>query len=270
MSGSSDLYSYSGRQPHASINFVTCHDGFTLTDLVSYNEKHNLANAEDNRDGDPNNLSWNMGIEGPTVDPVVADLRRQQRRNFLFTLFVSIGVPMLSGGDEIGRSQLGNNNAYCHDSELTWTPWSVTPDDQAFYEFVRRLIALRASQPVLRRRTFLSGRRSGATDVLWLRPDGREMKNGDWADVERRTLGVLFDGDAIPETDTHGRRIVGETLLILLNAGAGDVGFVLPQRKGRRWDRLIDTAEPEVTSRIFDGGALWRLVGRSAAVFRNL
>ena len=153
LSGSSDLYSQSGRQPHASINFVTSHDGFTLADLVSYNEKHNEANGEDNRDGDPNNLSWNCGIEGPTDDPEIRALRMRQQRNFLLTLLVSVGVPMLSGGDEIGRTQHGNNNGYCQDSELTWTPWEVASEDRQFCQFVERLIALRQSQPVLRRRT---------------------------------------------------------------------------------------------------------------------
>jgi glycogen operon protein len=270
LSGSSDLYSHSGRQPHASINFVTCHDGFTLADLVSYNEKHNEANLENNRDGDPNNLSWNCGVEGPTADRAIVELRERQRRNFLLTLLVSIGVPMLSGGDEVGRTQLGNNNAYCHDSELSWTPWDVPAAEQAFWNFVRRLLALRASQPVLRRRTFLSGRRPGATDVLWLRPDSQEMTDRDWADAEGRVLGVLFDGEAIPETDSHGRPIVGETLLILLNASAREVAFSLPRRKGAAWERLIDTAQPDAKPQTFAGGIAWTLRERSGAVFRCL
>jgi isoamylase len=270
LSGSSDLYSHSGRQPHASINFVTAHDGFTLADLVSYDEKHNEANGEDNRDGDPNNLSWNCGVEGPTDEPAIVELRRRQRRNFLFTLFVSLGVPMLSGGDEVGRTQHGNNNAYCHDSTLTWTPWDVPREEKKFCEFVRRLIALRAAQPVLGRRTFLSGRRPGATDVLWLRPDGQEMVEADWADADRHALGVLFDGEAIPETDAHGRRIVGDTLLILLNAGTADVRFMLPRKKGSRWERLIDTADPEGRSRKLDSGASWTVIARSGTVFRNV
>jgi glycogen operon protein len=270
LSGSSDLYSQSGRQPHASINFVTSHDGFTLADLVSYNEKHNDANLENNRDGDPNNMSWNCGVEGPTTDRTISELRDRQRRNFLLTLLVSIGVPMLSGGDEVGRTQQGNNNAYCHDSALSWTPWDVPAADQAFFNFVRRLIALRASQPVLRRRTFLSGRRAGATDVLWLRPDSQEMTDKDWADGDRRVLGVLFDGGAIPETDSHGRPIVGETLLILLNAGAREVAFSLPRKKGAVWERLIDTALPEASPQTFTSGVAWTLRERSAAVFRCL
>ena len=269
LSGSSDLYSHSGRQPHASINFVTAHDGFTLADLVSYNEKHNIANGEDNRDGDPNNLSWNCGVEGRTPDSSVIELRNRQRRNFVLTLFVSIGVPMLSGGDELGRTQQGNNNGYCHDSELTWTPWDLPPDEQAFCRFVRRMIALRASQPVLLRRTFLSGRRAGAADVVWLRPDGREMTDTEWSDADRRALGVLLDGDAIPETDAHGRRMSGDSLLILFNAGVEGITFMMPRRRGARWERLIDTHDPDGRLRKLEGGASLTLVNRSAAVFRQ-
>jgi glycogen operon protein len=269
ISGSSDLYSYSGRQPHASINFVTAHDGFTLNDLVSYNDKHNDANGEENRDGDSNNLSWNCGAEGPTDDPAIRALRARQRRNFLLTLFISQGVPMVSGGDEVGRTQHGNNNGYCQDSELTWTPWEISPEERQFREFVERLIALRGSQPVLRRRTFLSGRRPGAADVLWLRPDGQEMTEAEWNDPESRVLGVLLDGGAIAETDTHGRPIVGDTLLILLNSGANAVTFVMPRRKGSSWERLVDTADPDGPARHVDCGVEWTLPDRSAVVFRH-
>ena len=268
LSGSSDLYSHSGRQPHASINFVTSHDGFTLADLVSYNEKHNDANGEQNRDGDPHNLSWNCGVEGPTAHAGVIALRMQQRRNFLLTLFVSLGVPMLSGGDEVGRTQQGNNNGYCQDSELTWTPWDVAPADKTFREFLRRLIELRRSQPVLQRRTFLSGRRPGAADVLWLRPDGKEMTEAEWGDAECRTVGVLLDGHAIRETDPHGRPIVGDTLLIVLNASPAPVSFTLPTRKGPSWERAIDTADPESPPTNVTG-AEWLLPARSAVVFRH-
>jgi glycogen operon protein len=270
LSGSSDLYSFSGRQPHASINFITSHDGFTLSDLVSYNDKHNDANGEGNRDGDSNNLSWNCGAEGETDDPAVRDLRMRQRRNFLLTLTVSLGVPMISGGDEVGRTQRGNNNGYCQDSTLTWTPWGVSEEEQQFYRFVQQLLALRASQPVLQRRTFLGGRRPGAADVLWLRPDGQEMGDSDWNDAERRALGVLLDGDAIPETDAHGRPIVGDTLLILLNAGSNDVRFVMPRRKGAYWERIVDTADPQGRPQRIESGSLCRMIGRSAAVFKQL
>ncbi|HVW03998.1 MAG TPA: glycogen debranching protein GlgX, partial [Vicinamibacterales bacterium] len=223
LSGSSDLYGYSGRQPHASINFVTSHDGFTLADLVSYNEKHNEANGEDNRDGDSNNLSWNCGVEGPTTDAAILELRHRQQRNMLVTLLVSVGVPMLSGGDEMSRTQRGNNNAYCQDSAISWTPWQLSTDQTSLLAFAQRLIALRASQPVLQRRTFLSGRRPGATDVLWLRPDGSEMTQADWSDGDRHALGMLLEGDGIQERDAHGEIISGDTLLILLNAANATV-----------------------------------------------
>jgi glycogen operon protein len=268
LSGSSDLYSHSGRQPHASINFITSHDGFPLADLVSYNEKHNEANGEDNRDGDPNNLSWNCGAEGKTDDPAIKELRLRQRRNFLLTLFVSLGVPMLSGGDEIGRTQQGNNNGYCQDNELSWTPWRVDETEKKFFEFVQRLIALRRSQPVLRRRNFLSGQRSGAADVLWLRPDGKEMTDAEWGNPECRVIGVLLDGHAITETDARGGAIVGDSLLIVLNASADEVPFVLPKRRGSSWERVVDTADPESAPRKV-AAASWDVQRRSAIVFRH-
>jgi isoamylase len=227
LSGSSDLYGNAGRQPHASINFVTSHDGFTLADLVSYEQKHNLANGEDNRDGDDNNLSWNCGVEGPTDDLAVNELRARQVRNFLVTLAASIGVPMLSGGTEVLHSQRGNNNAYCHDSPLSWTSWQHDSRASDMLAFTRALMALRHAQPVLQRRTFLRGGPKPA-DVLWLRPDGREMTSGDWYDPERRTLGMLLDGDHIGERDAKGEPRRGDTLLIILNASDADVSFVLP------------------------------------------
>jgi isoamylase len=236
LSGSSDLYGLSGRQPHASINFVTSHDGFTLADLVSYNEKHNLANGEDNRDGDPNNLSWNCGVEGPTDDAAVRELRARQVRNFMLTLLASIGVPMISGGDEVLRTQRGNNNAYCHDSPLSWTPWRRDPERTAMLEFTRALVALRRSQPVLRRRTFLRG--GPQADVRWLRPDGAEMTDADWFDADRQVLGMLLDGNHIGERDSRGRPLRGDTLLVLLNASAAGLHFALPDR-GTRWELLI-------------------------------
>ncbi|MFO7303648.1 MAG: glycogen debranching protein GlgX [Acidobacteriota bacterium] len=240
LSGSSDLYGLSGRQPHASINFVTSHDGFTLADLVSYNEKHNLANGEDNRDGDPNNLSWNCGVEGPTDDAAVRELRARQVRNFMLTLLASIGVPMISGGDEVLRTQRGNNNAYCHDSPLSWTPWRRDPERTAMLEFTRALVALRRSQPVLRRRTFLRG--GPQADVRWLRPDGAEMTDADWFDADRQVLGMLLDGNHIGERDSRGRPLRGDTLLVLLNASAAGLHFTLPDR-GTRWELLIASTD---------------------------
>ena len=266
LAGSSDLYGPSGRQPHASINFVTAHDGFTLADLVSYNEKHNAANGEDNRDGESNNLSWNCGVEGPTTDRAILELRARQRRNLLLTLLVSQGVPMLSGGDELGRTQRGNNNAYCHDSDLSWTPWDMGTETREFLEFVRRVIALRASQPVLKRQTFLNGHRRSESDVLWLRPDGAEMTSTDWNDITRRAFGMLLDGDAILECDARGQRITGDTLLVLINTGELDVTFSLPVRDRYIWTLEIDTMVSSDTPLPSDAGKTVTLASRSMVV----
>jgi len=265
IAGSSDLYSLSGRRPHASINFVTSHDGFTLADLVAYERKRNDANGEHNRDGENNNLSWNCGVEGPTADAEVLALRARQRRNFMLTLLVSQGVPMLSGGDEVGRTQEGNNNAYCHDTALSWTHWDLDAEDAGFLAFVRQLIALRAAQPVLRRRTFLVGRRAGAVDVLWLRPEGGEMTDADWRDPQRRAIGILLDGDAIPETDAFGVPVSGDTLLIVMNASAADVQFALPAGMAT-WKELVNTCAPhDLLERPSDGSAI-ALPARSSAI----
>jgi glycogen operon protein len=268
LSGSSDLYGSSGRQPHASVNFVTSHDGFTLADLVSYEHKHNEANGEDNRDGDSHNLSTNFGVEGPTTDPDIQARRQRQQRNFLTTLLVSVGVPMLSGGDEVGRSQAGNNNGYCQDSPLSWTPWPADGPGLALLAFVRRLTALRAAQPVLRRKTFLSGRRPGATDVCWLGPDGAELTSEAWSEPERRTLGMLLDGAAIQERDERGELISGDTLLTLFNAAPEPQPFVLPAPGTAAWECIVDTALPAGEPRAAATGATWRLEAQSVAVFR--
>jgi glycogen operon protein len=282
LSGSSDLYGGAGRQPHASINFVTSHDGFTLADLVSYNEKHNDANGEDNRDGDSNNLSWNGGVEGPTTDPTVLAIRRRQRRNCLETLLTSVGEPMISGGDEVGRSQAGNNNAYCEDSALSWTPWpdarpgpasDAVADAEAMREFVRRLLALRAAQPTLRRRTFLRGRRGGAVDVLWLRPDAGEMAGDDWHNGSGQAMGMLLNGAGILERGPRGEPIRGDTLLILFNAGAADLVFTLPTPPApgdTHWALLIDTADGLEDGVTVPIGGTWRVISRSAVVMKAL
>ena len=268
LSGSSDLYGSTGRKPHASINFVTAHDGFTLADLVSYEHKHNEANGEDNRDGESHNLSANCGVEGPTADPEIAELRLRQRRNFLLTLLVSQGVPMISGGDEVGRSQQGNNNAYCQDTALSWTPWDPPQAERDFRMFVERLMAIRAAQPVLRRRTFLRGHQPGRTDVLWVHPDGREMGDADWGHADGRVLGMLLDGRAILETDAQGRAIVGDTLLVLFNASTAAVTFTLPAApNGSSWARLIDTAAPHEPAVTLVAGATWPLPARAAVIF---
>ncbi|WP_329088196.1 glycogen debranching protein GlgX [Actinomadura citrea] len=241
LTGSSDLYEHSSRRPFASINFVTCHDGFTLTDLVSYDHKHNEANGEDNRDGTDDNRSWNCGVEGPTRDPGVLDLRARQRRNFLATLFLSQGVPMLSHGDEIGRTQQGNNNAYCQDDEIAWVHW----DDSGDMEFVRLLSRLRHDHPVFRRRRFFTGTgRGAAADIAWLTPAGESMTDQDWNVGFAKSLGVFLNGDAITEPDPRGRRVRDDSFLLLVNAGSEPVEFTLPGAEyGERWEFALDTAE---------------------------
>ena len=245
ITGSSDLYARSGRKPYASINFVTAHDGFTLHDLVSYNQKHNEANGEENRDGTDNNRSWNCGAEGPTDDPAIIALRARQKRNFIATLLLSQGVPMLLAGDAIGHTQRGNNNAYCQDNEISWINW----DDSSFQELValvRQVIALRSSHPVFRRRNFFLGRAikgAGVKDILWLRPDGREMTDEQWNQESARTLGVFLSGSGVDEVDERGQPLTDENFLLLMNANHEAVPFSLPTAaSGMMWGTLIDTS----------------------------
>jgi len=275
IAGSSDLYERSGRLSYASINFVTCHDGFTLHDLVSYNEKHNEANGEENRDGENHNLSWNCGAEGPTEDPEINALRRRQKRNFFATLMLSVGVPMISGGDELGRTQQGNNNAYCQDNELSWHNWELSAEDRHFLKFCRKVAAIRSEQPVFTRRNFLLGRPiadTGLKDVTWLAPMGREMTDEDWHDPLTRSIGVLLAGDAIDEIDSWGRRIVGDTLLLLLNAHGDAISFALPAYVSKgRWRCLLDTAyEGGIPDRraFWETGQGYQVKGFSLALFR--
>ncbi len=270
LSGSNDLYAHSGRKPYASINFVTAHDGFTLADLVSYNEKHNEANGEDNRDGESHNLSWNCGVEGPTDDPAVNDLRQRQARNFLATLLLSQGVPMLSHGDEIGRTQRGNNNAYCQDNELTWLDWNLTDDQKALCDFTRQLIHLRLSEPVLHRRKYFQGRSiRGGKDVAWLAPDGQEMTDEAWGADFVRSLGMQLSGTGLEEVDERGEPIVGDTLLVLLNAHDDRVSFTLPPLdREHQWERVFDTIDAQSPVRAWKGGSAYPLQGRSVAVFK--
>jgi glycogen operon protein len=246
ITGSSDLYARSGRRPYASINFVTAHDGFTLQDLLSYNQKHNEANAEDNRDGTDNNRSWNCGVEGPSDDPAVNALRARQKRNFLATLFLSQGVPMLLHGDELGRTQQGNNNAYCQDGEISWVNWDQIGDEKELLAFVRRLIALRQNHPVFRRRNFFQGRSikgAGIKDILWLRPDGREMTDEEWNQEHAKTLGLFLSGSAVDEIDERGQLITDENFVLLMNANHEEVPFALPTvASGMVWIALIDTS----------------------------
>jgi isoamylase len=248
--GSSDLYESDGRQPFASINFVTAHDGFTLRDLVSYNAKHNEANGEGNRDGTDDNRSWNCGVEGPTDDPEVAALRERQQRNFLATLLLSQGVPMLLGGDEHGRTQRGNNNAWCQDNEISWFDWDLAEGQREQLDFVRRLLALRARHQVFRRGRFLAGREqegSGLPDVWWFRPDGRRMTQRDWQTDVNHTLGVFLNGQEIVDVTPEGERIVDDSFLLMFSAHFDDVRFTLPARRfGGVWEHVLCTAEPNL------------------------
>jgi glycogen operon protein len=272
LSGSSDLYEQSGRRPYASINFVTAHDGFTMADLVSYNVKHNDANGENNQDGENHNLSWNTGVEGPTDDRRIQDVRDRQRRNLMATLMLSVGVPMISGGDEVGRTQKGNNNAYCQDNEISWTDWELPASQRDFLVFVRRLIKIRKDHAVLRRRKFFQGRRIRGKDVLditWLDPSGREMADDTWNSPGVRCLGVRLNGDAIDEIDERGERIVGATLVMLLNAGDKVIPFALPATAAaERWMTLLDTADPWQPPRTLRGAERYQLQSRSMAVLR--
>jgi len=272
LSGSSDLYEQSGRRPYASINFITAHDGFTMADLVSFRDKHNEANGEGNQDGENHNLSWNCGVEGPTDDPRVIELRERQRRNLFATLMFSIGVPMISGGDEVGRTQEGNNNAYSQDNEISWTHWDLTPAQKNFLEFTRCVIRIWKEQPVLRRRKFFQGRRIRGAEVLdiaWLEPSGREMKDDTWNSPGVRCLGVRLNGDAIDEIDERGERVVGDTLLLLLNGDPEPVSFVLPATSPlERWQTLMDTADPTQSPRRMRAGDRYQLRGQSMAALK--
>jgi glycogen operon protein len=275
LTGSSDLYQRDGRHPFASVNFVTAHDGFTLADLVSYNDKHNEANGEDNRDGTDDNRSWNCGVEGPTDDPGITDLRRRQTRNFLTTLLLSQGVPMLVAGDEFGRSQRGNNNAYCQDNELSWIDWDLDGEGRALQEFTARLIALRAAHPVFRRRAFFGGvdtNGSGLPDIRWFRGDGREMATRDWNRDDLRSLGVFLNGEAIPSPGRHGEPVVDDSFVILFNASHEPAPFRMPARRfGNRWRQVLSTADPEAPadSRTWAAWARTTVAARSILLLRR-
>ncbi len=246
LTGSSDLYQHNSRRPYASINFVTSHDGFSLRDLVTYHHKRNLANLEDNRDGDNNNHSWNCGVEGETEDPEIRRLRFRQRKNFLATLLVSQGVPMLRGGDELSHSQQGNNNAYCQDNELSWLNWNLSDEDKSFLTFCQEITALWHRHPVLKRRNFFQGRRirgAGVKDIAWLTPEGGEVTDHEWRTGAVRAIGVRLNGESINDVDERGQPIVGQTLLILLNPQADAVAFKLPSHKpSEHWLRVVDTS----------------------------
>jgi glycogen operon protein len=246
LTGSSDLYGRAGKRPNASVNFVAAHDGFCLHDLVSYNDKHNEANGEDNRDGHNHNLSWNCGVEGPTDDPAVNALRQQQKRNLLATLLLSQGVPMLLSGDELGRTQGGNNNAYAQDNTISWLDWELSEDDQALVDFVAEMIALRRAHPNLRRRVFFSDQPDQRHQVRWLRPDGGDMAEGQWDEAFARCVGMYIPGNGLVETDRRGRRLQDDDFLLLFNAHHEDVPFSVPTWGGADWTVRIDTAEPRL------------------------
>ncbi|MCA1561085.1 MAG: glycogen debranching enzyme [Acidobacteria bacterium] len=269
--GSSDLYENTARRPYASINFVTAHDGFTLRDLVSYHEKHNETNGEENRDGESDNRSWNCGAEGETDNADVLKLRARQRRNFLTTLFLSQGVPMLLGGDEMGRTQQGNNNAYCQDNEISWVDWEHTDED--LLAFTRRLIHLRRKHPVFRRRRWFQGhpiRGTSVSDIGWFTPGGEQMSEEHWNQGFAKSLGVFLNGQAIPTRNSRGERIIDDSFYVLFNAHSEALDFTLPPADfGRFWGVELDTgAEPD--GRTYEPGATVRAEAWSVQVLKRI
>ena len=274
--GSSDLYESDGRRPLASINFVTAHDGFTLHDLVSYDEKHNEANGEGGQDGESHNRSWNHGVEGPTEDGEIRALRERQKRNFVATLLLSQGVPMLSHGDELGRTQHGNNNVYCQDNQLTWVDWEAARESEVLTAFTARVAALRAAHPVFRRQRFFQSRPilgSSVDDIAWLRPDGQQMDADDWNGGSAHSLAIFLNGRGIPDRDAVGERVVDDSFLLLVNAHHAEVTFVLPDEAyGTAWEVVIDTADPllaHTRRRSAGPGARQRVLDRSMRVLRR-
>jgi glycogen operon protein len=274
LSGSSDLYE-DGREPFASINFITAHDGFTLRDLVSYNEKHNEDNHEDNQDGTDDNRSWNCGAEGETDDPGINELRARQQRNYLTTLFISQGTPMLLGGDEMHRSQCGNNNSWCQDSELSWYDWSEDTPKQELRDFTRRLIRLRREHPVFRRESFLLGQEqqgSGLPDVWWFRADGMKMTRKDW-DSGEHVLGMFLNGEEIPDRAADGEEVLDDTFILLFNAHHEDRTFTLPRsRFGDEWTLELSTSESlaEAGSVNYDARAVVPVMAHSIVMLKRV
>src|SRR3981081_922538 len=277
ITGSSDLYAHSGRRPYASINFITAHDGFTLQDLVSYNEKHNEANGEDNRDGHEPNFSWNCGVEGPTDDPEIISLRDQQKRNLLATLVLALGVPMLLAGDEIGHSQGGNNNAYCQDNDISWLEWQhIRPEDEALREFVSYLVRLRRQHRVFSRPRFFRGEvvsEAGLKDITWVMPDGVEVTGEYWGNESALSLGYVLGGAAGEFYTRGGQRDIDESFLVMMNAYYGDLDFRFPRLSTPLlWEALVDTAEPSGLAkdgRLWQPGEVYQLRGHSFALFIN-
>lgn len=275
LAGSSDLYEHSGRKPHASVNFISAHDGFTLHDLVTYNAKHNEANQEDNRDGNDSNHSWNCGVEGETDDPAINALRARQKRNLLATLMFSQGIPMLVAGDEMGRTQHGNNNAYCQDNEISWLSWELQQQDRDLLEFTQRIISLRKAHPLFRRRYFFQGlpiRGGEVKDIVWLNPGGGEMSDAEWNQAFSRCLGVYLAGDTLLETDERGRRLMDDNLLLLINAHHEDIAFTLPSFDGHYyWDVLLDTLDATGTPEIsrYQAGQGYPVHGRTLVLLKQ-
>ncbi|SDD62995.1 glycogen debranching protein GlgX [Actinokineospora iranica] len=278
ITGSSDLYQEDGRKPFASINFVTAHDGFTLNDLVSYNEKHNEANGEGNRDGADDNRSWNCGVEGPTDDDEILALRARQRRNMIATLMLSQGVPMLLHGDEMGRTQDGNNNGYCQDNELSWVDWSLAKENADLVEFTTAVTALRARHPVFRRRRFFQGRpiRSGdeLRDIAWFTPSGQEMSDEDWGSGFGRCVVTFLNGEGIPDLDQRGERVTDDSFLLCFNAHHEDIDVTVPDGNyGAKWEVVLDTATGEVAPverETYSGKSTMVLPSRSLIVLRRI
>ena len=277
LTGSSDLYQDDGRNPYAIINFITAHDGFTLNDLVSYNDKHNEANGEDNRDGADDNNSWNHGVEGPTDDPEIVQLRERQKRNFLATLLLSQGTPMICAGDEISRTQNGNNNAYCQDNEISWLDWNLDEPRRRLLDFTCHMIALRRDHPVFRRRKFLQGRRihgSDTKDITWFGADGHEMTEDEWEHDWIRALAMRLSGNALDDHDESGQRILDDSFLIILNAHHEPIPFKLPtSRPGIHWELLVDTYEPTgrpACVRVVEGRETIEIGDRSMMLLRRV
>jgi isoamylase len=275
LTGSADLYAHSARRPVASINFVTCHDGFTLLDLVSYNEKHNDANGEGNNDGESHNRSWNCGVEGPTDDETILALRSRQQRNFIATMLLSQGVPMLCHGDELGRTQNGNNNGYCQDNELTWIDWDGA--DEELRAFTARVAAFRHEHPVFRRRRFFDGKpvrrrgQEGLTDIGWFRPDGTEMTDEDWGSGFGRSVAVFLNGEGIPDRDMRGERVVDDSFFVVFNAHTDDIEFTAPPAEyGDSWRVIIDTSDAEADVEPVPAAGAITVAARSVIVLEKV
>jgi glycogen operon protein len=269
LAGSPDIFGQRGRPPQATINYVTAHDGFTLTDLVSYEKKHNLENGENNRDGHNDNRSWNCGEEGPAGDPAIRELRNRLKRNFLATLLLSQGIPMILSGDELGRTQQGNNNAYCQDNDLSWLQWESA--DEALIAYTRRLIDLRRRHPAFRRRKWLRTESGGAAekpDVRWYRPDGAPMAGGDWSNGYAKSIQGFLSGE-IGYRDLQGEPVADDDFLLLFNAHGDEVTFRLPPDLGEGWQVVLDTRNGEVPPAPYHAGGMVQVVGHGMVVLQR-